>query len=74
MNCLSFTKRNEEVAKLLINAHPKAVSVVNHAGGTPLHLACCEATASPEIVKRIIMTQFEYDCDFDSYDNNGEQN
>mmetsp|Transcript_10687 Transcript_10687/g.13516 ORF Transcript_10687/g.13516 Transcript_10687/m.13516 type:complete len:1019 (+) Transcript_10687:228-3284(+) len=62
---------NEKVAHSLMNANPMAVGEVNNAGGTPLHLACCEKNASSVIVKMIIETQMSMDIPFNTFDNNG---
>ncbi len=63
---------NEKVAQLLIDAYPESVGITNNAAGTPLHLACCEEKASPDIVEAIIENQLQLDIPFSTFDNNGK--
>lgn len=65
-------KSNEKVAQLLIDAYPESVGIKNNAAGTPLHLACCEEKASPDIVEAIIENQLQLDIPFSTFDNNGK--
>ena len=55
-----------------MRAYPRAVGDLNKLSGTPLHLACCEANASPIIVRKLIHMQLRMDVGFNMFDHNGE--
>lgn len=58
---------------MLIESYPESVGIVNNAGGTPLHLACCVANASSVIVEAIIQKQMDLGITFNIFDNNGKK-